>query len=223
MKSIFMFDKPDTELVKNYVTKFDTDNDRSDYYKDETIKNLFAAMPNNTVLEEVLAKVTLLNSFYSTQIKNKDLINVAKDIIDLKIDSKIQGETVDVDVVNQIAYTHKDYPNSLYSFASKYCSFHNPEKFPIADSYSKGMLYYMNNCDNDNLHFFPHKFSQKDLNNYLNYIKVYNEFIKHFKLGKMTYKEIDKYLWKYAKDRMGERIKITDTVVELNKVIKNVS
>ena len=196
MAKTFQFDYPTPELVKEYVDKFDNDNNRS-----------------------VLAKVTLLNAFYSTQILDMDLLNVSRDIVELNIDSSIHGEKVDYDIVNRIAYGGIFYQRKLYSFASKFCSFHNPAEFPIVDSYSKGMLYYMNNCEDSRFHFFTHGFTQNDLNNYHNYCKVYNAFVKHFKLENISYKEIDKYLWKYAKYEMGSKIQITDTTVYLDRLI----
>ena len=165
-----------------YVDKFDNDNNRSDFFKDSAIIKLFDKFPNNTDLDEVLAKVTLLNAFYSTQILDMDLLNVSRDIVVLNIDGSIHGENVENDIVNRIAYGGKFYQRKLYSFASKYCSFHNPAKFPIVDSYSKGMLYYINNCEDSRFHFFTQGFTQNDLNNYHNYCKVYIAFVKHFKL-----------------------------------------
>ena len=219
MAKTFQFDYPTPELVKEYVDKFDNDNNRSDFFKDSAIIKLFDKFPNNTELDEVLAKVTLLNAFYSTQILDMDLLNVSRDIVALKIDSSIYGEKVDYDIVNRIAYCGSFYQRKLYSFASKYCSFHNPAEFPIVDSYSKGMLYYMNNCEDSRFHFFTHGFTQNDLNNYHNYCKVYNAFVKHFKLENISYKEIDNYLWKYAKYEMGSKIQINDTKVYLDRLI----
>ncbi len=220
MAKTFQFDYPTPELVKEYVDKFENDNNRSDFFKDSAIIKLFDKFPNNTELDEVLAKVTLLNAFYSTQILDMDLLNVSRDIVALKIDSSIYGEKVDYDIVNRIAYCGSFYQRKLYSFASKYCSFHNPAEFPIVDSYSKGMLYYMNNCEDTRFHFFTQGFTQNDLNNYYNYWKVFSAFIEHYKLVNLSFKEIDKYLWKYAKYEMGSKIQITDTTVILGKLIQ---
>ena len=179
MAKAFQFDYPTPELVKEYVDKFDNDNNRSDYFKDSAIIKLFEKFPNNTELDEVLAKVTLLNAFYSTQILDMDLLNVSRDIVALNIDSSIRGDNIDIDVVNRIAYDDRRlYQRKLYSFASKYCSFHNPERFPIADSYSKGMLYYMNNCEDTRFHFFTQGFTQNDLNNYYNYCKDFQPYMQ---------------------------------------------
>ena len=98
MAKTFQFDYPTPELVKEYVDKFDNDNNRSDFFKDSAIIKLYSKFPNNTDLDEVLAKVTLLNAFYSTQILDMDLLNVSRDIVELNIDSSIHGEKVDYDI-----------------------------------------------------------------------------------------------------------------------------
>lgn len=69
MKKVFVFDYPTPELIKEYVKDFDEGNNREDYYKDEAIKKLFGLLPNNTNIEEVLAKVTLLNTFYGSLLR----------------------------------------------------------------------------------------------------------------------------------------------------------
>lgn len=219
MRKTFIFDFPESTLVTEYVKMFDEGNNREDFYKDEAIKKLFALLPKNNKIDEVLAKVALLNSFYGTQILDIDLINVASEIVSMKIDNYLgkNNNKEDISVVNKIAYGMKEYPRNLYSFASKYCSFHNPDKFPIVDSYAKGMLYYMNCSDDERFHFFSGSFTQSDMNNYKNYYKIYNRFKEFFELYELSYKEIDKYLWKYAKYEMGTRIQITDSSVNLNK------
>ena len=77
----------------------------------------------------------------------------------------------------------------------------------------------MNKTEEKCFRFFPQGFTQNDLNNYHNYCKVYNAFVKHFKLENISYKEIDKYLWKYAKYEMGSKIQINDTKVYLDRLI----
>lgn len=219
MTKQFNFDFPTPELVAEYVKRFDEENNQADYYKDIAIRKVFDAFPKNTETGGVFAKVEILNSFYGTRILDIDLLKVVEDIIRLDIDKRINGDTVDISVVNDIAYKHESYDRNLYSFASKYCSFHNPSKFPIVDSFSKGMLYYMNTSNNKDFKFFEQSFTQADLNNFFNYCKIYNAFINHFKLNKISFKNVDKYLWKYGKDEMGSKIQITDTTVYLDKIL----
>ena len=219
MKKVFQFDRPTPQLVEEYVKAFDQDNDRVDYYKDKALFELFSQFPCNTEPEQVLAKVTLLNSFYSTQIPDIALMEVTQDIISMNIDGRLHGDNADISPVNEIAYGLKRYQRNLYSFASKYCSFHHPDRFPIVDSYSKGMLYYMNHSEKQDLHFYADDFTQTDLNNYLNYYKIYRSFIDHFHLGAFSFKDIDKYLWKYAKYEVGSKIQITGSGVKLDKIL----
>lgn len=119
------------------------------------------------------------------------------------------GDEIDANLVNEIAYGEDKYKtkkfehsnenlhikvDNIYSFASKYCSWHNPN-YLIADSYSKGMLYYINKS----------KEFYGELNDYITFNKVYNAF-KHIYFSNMDNidnKTIDTYLWTYAKERIS--------------------
>ena len=133
MRKTFIFDFPKSTLVTEYVKMFDEGNNREDFYKDEAIKKLFALLPKNNKIDEVLAKVALLNSFYGTQILDIDLINVASEIVSVKIDNYLgkNNNIEDISVVNKIAYGMKEYPRNLYSFASKYSSINTFVSIPL--------------------------------------------------------------------------------------------
>ena len=63
-----------------------------------------------------------------------------------------------------------------FSFASKYCSWHNPDCFPITDRYSRGMIYRIHHSNNNK--FYSRAFSnlmQKNLNEYKDFCMVYRE------------------------------------------------
>ena len=105
----------------------------------------------NKNLDIILMKVTMLNSFYSTMIKNKDLVAVARYIECLGIDERLAqyGDKPNIELVYELAYGIRDYVikkdiNNIYSFASKYCAWHEPNLYPIVDSYTKGVLYKIN-------------------------------------------------------------------------------
>lgn len=113
----------------------------------------------NTKLSDVLVKVALLDNFYRTRIPANNIVPIARHIVEMNIDDRLYKKPIDVDLVNEIAYGTSKYKifdkekedaedlnikiSNVYSFSSKYCSWHNPE-YPIADSYSKGMLFYIN-------------------------------------------------------------------------------
>ena len=93
--------------------------------------------PKNTKIEEVLIKVAVLNDFYAANIFG--VYPVARHIVDLNIDSRLAD--ADLDIVDKIARVDEK-SNRHYSFATKYCSHHYPDKFPIYDSFVSKVLTY---------------------------------------------------------------------------------
>ena len=187
---------PTLELAEKYIRKFK--DEETNAITDLCIKNLFDTFNQNDDIASVLTKVTVLNEFYHTRILSKDLITIAEHIVKQNIDDDLMMGLPDA--VEKIVDTPKEIKKKPYSFATKYCNWHNPHKYPIVDRYVKGMLYYLNKSDNENNVFYKEQFCQNDLNNYKKYCEIYDSFIKKFKLGKLTYKKIDMYLWKYGKD-----------------------
>ena len=130
---------PSPTIVRSYLEKWNTDKTLENYRSQEgALKLLFHTfcLENNS-LERVLLKVTALNQFYSTNIY--DTYSMAKHIIDMQIDERLQSG--DLTLVNELALiTLKKKQKNFYSFASKYCSHHNPTAFPIYDSFVEKML-----------------------------------------------------------------------------------
>ena len=74
------------------------------------------------------------------------LYPVAKHILSLGIDARLKAG--DVTLVNDIKQiTINGTQRNFYSFASKYCSHHNPLDYPIYDSYVDAVLQYFRNQD----------------------------------------------------------------------------
>ena len=177
----------------------------------------------NTDLQEVLIKAALLDIFYRTRIPANNIVPIARHIEAMNIDERLYNEEIDVDLVNDIAYGTSKYKkkifdkekedaenlniqiSNVYSFASKYCSWHNPE-YPIADSYSKGMLFYINKADPFYKIGGVKTPSKVSLNDYRVFYEMYMAFKKRY-FGNnpdISNKKIDTFLWKYA------QIKIID-------------
>lgn len=154
---------------------------------DKLFKQMF---PNNTDLQEILIKCSTLNSFYSTNIYS--IFLMARHIQNLNIDNDLK--TGNYDLVNKIANLNiKGKAFKFYAFATKYCSHHNPLKFPIYDHYvGKALSYYLKKdkfC----------KFACKDLKDYDKFVNIINEFIKYYGLSAYSIKQIDQYLWQLGK------------------------
>lgn len=176
--------------VEHYLAKWDG---LEDYrFQEEALDKLFFRLcPENTCIEDILLKVSTLNDFYSTHIYST--YPVAKHILALDIDERLQaGELSLVKAIQKV--TVKGTERNLYSFASKYCSHHNPLAFPIYDSYVDEILYRFMQQD----HFAP--FRRGDLKDYQKFYDILLAFRSFYGLEKYNLKEIDKYLWQLGKD-----------------------
>jgi len=178
-----------SETVNEYL-----DNWKEEYVqKDDSLELLFnKTFRLNTDIKEVLIKVSALNSFYSTNIF--DLVSVANHITKLNIDRHL--ETGDLDIVGQIASVKMNNGKIrfFYSFATKYCSFHNPDAYAIYDSYVVKALKHYRNEDK-----FA-KFNDTNLKNYRNFIDVILKFKSFYGLNEFSLKQIDMFLWQAGKE-----------------------
>ena len=144
----------------------------------------------NDNIEDILIKCSSLNDFYSTNIF--DIHTVAQHILSLHIDERLKDG--DLSLVNDIAHVEvngKDH--FFYSFATKYCSHHQPRRYAIYDSYVEKVLVSMNNRK----HFA--NFKREDLKNYETYMTVIEAFQQEFGLVEYDIKQLDKYLWQLGK------------------------
>ncbi len=172
----------------------------SDYAVEEKIlKETFNRYPKNNNFEDVLLKVALLNQFYSTGIQ--DIVSVAKNIVEKKIDNDLKGGKPEV--VHKIALVeHGDKTINHFSFATKYCSFHQPDKYPIYDNLVYQVLSKTRNVLNtgqfslESIMDKGWKEGNKDCG-YNHYRNIYKAFMTYFgeAFANRSFKEVDNYLW----------------------------
>ena len=191
--------KPTEKLIDNYLNVFEHDERYS--YADNAIKKLVEKFPFNNDLESIILKISTINDLYSTNIFST--FNLAKHIFTQGFDCAINSK--DYSIVNRIALGHgikssktnKEF--NFYSFATKYCSWHDQNSFPLFDKnilltlslYNKQYQYNVNN----------------DFKNYNNLVKTIQVFIKEHKLEMYSLKEIDKFLWYLGKDYFNKKKK----------------
>jgi hypothetical protein len=189
---------PTPQLVKEYLNLWvSLDNYR---LQESSLEKLFIkTYPENKDMDDVLIKVCSLNDFYSTNIFSP--FNVAKHIVDLDIDKRLSNG--DMSLVNEIAIVKVNDSKTMnfYSFATKYCSHHKPEIYPIYDSYVDKLLRHYRKEDK----FY--KFKNDDLKIYSNFKNILLEFQKFYHLGDFTLKEIDKFLWQHGKECFPRKYK----------------
>ncbi|MBE5890597.1 MAG: hypothetical protein E7282_06460 [Lachnospiraceae bacterium] len=183
--------KVDIKMIDEYIKNFDN----NEKLKEKTLNDLFREKYTNKKLQDVLIKVCTLDALYATRIRKADLTKIAEHIIDLEnIDGLLDDGNIEA--INQIGTTPKEV-NNAYSFASKYCSFHNPDKFIIIDQWSWKALVKIANEYHLNTKLAKEWNSKYD--SYLKYCDCLNEFLSKLS-KKYTYKDIDKFLWLYGKN-----------------------
>lgn len=183
-------ESPNTSIVKEHLDKWG----KLENYvlQESSLRKLYTqTYPMNNDMDDVLIKVCSLNDFYSTNIFSP--FTVAKHILTLSIDARLKEN--DLGLVNEIAKVKINDKKEInfYSFATKYCSHHKPEIYPIYDSYVEKILLYFKKKDK----FFD--FVKTDLKIYPNYKEILIAFQQHYELESFTLKEIDKYLWQAGK------------------------
>ena len=188
---------PTKALVRTASKEFDKDESPIE----DALKELFNQYPGNSDLRHVLLKVVALNSLYSTQItahsaKLPNVVDVAQHICRnaKKIDSALAaGSPEIVETIAWVSVSNKKDRNN-FSFATKYCSWHNPEAYPIYDSNVQ--------------RYFEHLQKQIAFSGgfnvsaahwtYAEFRGAMNDIRERYDLGAFTFKEIDKFLWLYG-------------------------
>lgn len=159
--------------------------------QEDALNRLFLKYaPRNTDIADILLKVAVLNDFYSTNIFS--VYPVAKHILSLNIDSRLQAG--DISLINDIKRVEiAGKVKNFYSFATKYCSHHNPDNYPIYDSYVDDILIYLRNRD----HFAM--FSSSDLKDYKIFKEILIRLQAFYSLCEYSLKQLDQYLWQLGK------------------------
>lgn len=187
--------------VRKYIDSFDKEQE----VPEEALNYVFSSYKSSQNQAEILCKVIMLNHIYSAGLNsNRATDFTKKHHVDVYLMAEKLAEKSDEinrlifdeasnpwEAVNYIMGLFSDNYCSVYSFVTKYCNWHNPQKFPIADNYSKGVLYY----------YFDKTYPRESFNDYEMFCKIYKEFQECECVKDLSIKEIDKFLWKYGKDK----------------------
>ena len=182
--------KPSKEEVEKYLKLWDS---LENYVLQENSLNklFYKTYPKNTDIDDILIKASSLNDFYSTNIFS--IFNVAKHIKELNIDERLANK--DETLVNELAKVKiNDKEKNFYSFATKYCSHHDPINYPLYDSYVEKILMHFKKIDNFS------NFKRDDLKEYPKFKQILIEFKKYYDIDDYNLKDIDKYLWQLGKE-----------------------
>lgn len=184
---------PTAERVREACGKFDRENEDVE----AALTELFRQYPRNVDLSHVLLKVSAVNTFYSTRIylyssKVPDLLDLATHIHENaeSIDAGLAAGTCHtVDLVGEIEVAPKGKRN-YFSFASKYCSWHNQNEYPIWDS---NVARYLGRLRKET--GFAPEFNIHGHWKYPAFRAAMDDFKKTYELGEFSFKQIDKFLW----------------------------
>lgn len=180
-----------TDFMKNYPLQ------------EKFLDKLFSEYKNNTDEGAVFIKVRVLDSFYSTNLK-EGLDDMVENIVSIENfdDMLKKGDIKLIDKIKKVKST-KYKTKDCISFASKYCSRYQKSKFAIYDKYVKQMLCLINKATN----FAERKLTIDCMHkmSYKEYCKVVDKFIDKFnkdklKNQKINYKTFDCYIWTWAKE-----------------------
>jgi len=198
--SAFEFEEPNNANVQARVDQFD----REEAAIETALALLIAKFPFNTQIDIVSLKVRVLNLLYSTQILG--VYTVAAQIVKCDIDSRIDsGDPELVAAIANVQFKGKN--RCFYSFATKYCSWHRPELYPIYDSRAVASL-----CAYRNQHRFA-EFIQDDLWDFRKLRDVIVRFRSRFHLEEFSFKDIDKFLYEVGRGYFESKKAATPSTV----------
>lgn len=188
-----------TRLTKELLDQFTAIFLRHPRYSvsDRAIRMVMDAMPKNTTLPEVVAKVSVIKTLYATPIY--DVYSICERIVhvptfDLLLE---RGDLEAVKIVRsghgiRMKKTNKEL--DFYSFATKYCSFHNPREYPIYDNLVADLLWTLNKE-----HKWTHNLYKYSLLDYGQFKTLLDTCAQFYSLGVESYKTLDQGLWIFAK------------------------
>ncbi len=185
---------PTPALVRQYIQRFDEGRDGR---ADKALATLFQTFPGNQQSEHVMFKVLGLNAFHNSKVIG--VTAVVKHIVSLNIDEKLAQRAPEL--VDKIAPTPmKDGKlRRNYSFASKYCSWHVPDAYPIFDSIVERLVWEYQQID----HFAGFFWRNEMTNNYVKFRQILEALRQYYGLSEFSFKALDKYLWLYGKEYFG--------------------
>jgi hypothetical protein len=182
--------EPTADDIRRAEKEFDRENEPIEWLLTE----LFERFPANMDFGEVVLKTKVLNVLYSTQIRA--VIVVARHILTLAVDTDLRAGKPEV--VDRIARVQlKGKTRSNFSFASKYCQWHQPAAYPIYDGNVEACLWRYKNQGG----IFGATLAERGIvfrrygYGYAEFVRIVNAFRDAYKLTSFTYKQLDKLLW----------------------------
>jgi len=153
----------------------------------DLLLEVFNKYKNNKDIQIIGFKIELIDKLYYCNLR-QDIREIARELltydIDLKLDKTAPESLVKKIAEIQISTKRKNYKPVGYVFASKYCHFHRPYRFPIFDSFARKGLSNLTEKK-----YKPNEYSQ--FKNDLDKIRESMDF-------DVSYAIMDTFLWLYG-------------------------
>jgi hypothetical protein len=179
---------PSPQEVDSACAEFDSSD-----AADSALFELIRWAPKNVDPRHVLLKVVALNRLYSTQIFA--VYDMARHIHGM-------GETVDraletgdpriVEMIAEVQIASNQKIRNCFSFASKYCSLHRPDAYPIYDSRVYRYLRYLESRDNFKMCVKRAAWTYSEFKVDIEQLRV------RYGLDAYTFKQLDKFFWTHG-------------------------
>jgi hypothetical protein len=164
--------------------------------EEQALTRLLEAFPRNREASHTLLKVIAINRLYSARVRDKDTVALAEHIAsrDDLDDLLDRGSPATVPFIC-------DAPTSLqyFSFATKFCSWHNQAAYSMWDGNVDGALWAYKQ---------QHKFTEykrAEVGDYERFMGIVAAFRSHYGLNRYSMKDIDKFLWRVGGLVIAER------------------
>jgi hypothetical protein len=195
---------PTLEFVNTECDEFDQES----RLVEGALGQLWKQFPRNTETPHVLLKVLVLNKLYSTRVNDNDVDPLARHITGLAIDKHLD-QLLDQGSLDAV-FLITDCPNlkQYLSFASKFCSWHNPTAYPIYDGDVRECLWSYQKQDP-----FAEFQNKGDLYYYRKLVDTVIAFRNHYGLNSLSFKQLDKFMWRAGDRILRERTDRKNTLV----------
>ena len=171
--------------IDEYVMRFLEDEETK--RTEKTVQELIATFRENKEIEHVLIKVITINALYHARVLDVDLHPLAVHIHGIEnLDEKLkEGSPEVVDAIWKSQRTRQHY----FSFATKFCNWHNQEAYAIYDTYMwESLCAYRAEKSG-------FKFKDAECKDYAGFHAVVKRFQSVYDLGNYSLKDVDKLLW----------------------------
>lgn len=191
------FQLPSLKGVAIACEQFDSENK----IIEDALSDLFAKYPSNTCEALVLLKVVTLNDLYATRIPmlapdRPNVFDVTKCIPKLNVDEALKENSLQiVNAISTAQFPGKRRINR-FAFATKYASWHRQDVYPIWDGNVQNYLTCLRRLHRTEWDKFADGFrlSSSDWG-YPEFHALMVRFRAHFGLTKVSFKNLDKFLW----------------------------